>query len=113
MMRATISVLSGVATLALLGACNNAKSPETASKDIAAANRSATEEVAKARHDERKDMSADNYDVTVAQADGDHKVATQKCETLGKDQQACKGKADADYEAAKANAKATRVSQQP
>jgi FlaG/FlaF family flagellin (archaellin) len=114
MMRAIIPVLSGVATLMLLGACNNAKSPETASKDIAQANRSASEEVAKARNEEQKDANADNYNVAVAQADGDHKIAVQKCETLeGKDQQACKDKADADYEAAKANAKATKVSQQP
>jgi hypothetical protein len=113
-MRATITVLSGLTALMLLAGCNNPKSPETAAKDIAAANRSAGEEVAKARREEQKDANSDNYDVAIAQADGNHKVAIQKCETLqGDDQKACKDKADADYEAEKANAKATKVAQQP
>ena len=100
--------------LALMAACNNAKSPETASRDIAAADSSAAKEVANARHEEQKDVSNDAYNVAVAQADGDHKVAIEKCETLqGHDQQVCKDQADADYEAAKANAKATKVAQQP
>jgi hypothetical protein len=47
-------------------------------------------------------------------ADGDHKVAIQKCETLqGHDQSACKDQADADYDAAKAKAKAAKVASQP
>jgi hypothetical protein len=59
-------------------------------------------------------MSNDSYDVAVARADGDHKIAVQKCDTLeGHDQKVCKDQADADYDAAKANAKATKVSQQP
>jgi hypothetical protein len=41
-------------------------------------------------------------------------TVAQKCETLqGHDQQRCKDQADADYEAAKANAKATKIAQQP
>ncbi len=112
-MRTSLSIL-GAATLVLAAACNNAKSPDTAAKDVAEANRSASQEVANARHDEQKDMSKDAYDVAVAQADGDHKVAIQKCEVLqGRDQQVCKDQADADYDAAKANAKAAKVSQQP
>ncbi len=106
--------LIGVASLGALGACNSAKSPDSAARDIAAADRSATREVAQAQRDQQKDMSADAYNVAVAQADGDHKVALQKCDTLqGHDQQLCKDRADADYEAAKANAKATKVAQQP
>ena len=106
--------LIGIAALGALGACNSAKSPDSTARDIAAADQSATHEVAQAQHDQQKDMSADAYNVAVAQADGDHKVALQKCETLqGHDQQLCKDQADADYEAAKANAKATRVAQQP
>jgi hypothetical protein len=113
-MRATIFSLTGITAFMLLAGCNHAKSPETAAKDIAAANTSAAKEVSDAQRDRQKDMSADTYDVTVARADGDHKVAIQKCETLqGHDQQLCKDQADADYEAAKANAKATKVAQQP
>jgi hypothetical protein len=113
-MRATIFSLTGIAAFMLMTGCNHAKSPEAAAKDIAAANTSAAKEVSDAQRDRQKDMSADTYDVTVARADGDHKIAIQKCETLqGHDQQLCKDQADADYEAAKANAKATKVAQQP
>jgi hypothetical protein len=114
MMRATMLTLIGVASLGALGACDNAKSPDAAARDIAAADQSASHEVAQAQRDEQKDLSADAYNVAVAQADGDHKVALQKCDTLqGHDQQLCKDQADANYEAAKANAKATKVAQQP
>ena len=112
-MRTSFSIL-GAATLVLAAACNNAKSPDTAAKNVAEANQSATQEVANARRDEQKDMSKDAYDVAVAQADGDRKVALQKCEVLqGHDQQVCKDQADADYGAAKASAKAAKSSQQP
>jgi hypothetical protein len=44
----------------------------------------------------------------VAQADGERKVAKEKCETLGSDaQKACKDQAEASYESAKAQAQAT------
>jgi hypothetical protein len=113
-MRAKILTWIGVASLAALGACNNAKSPDTAARDIAAADQSAARTLADAQRDQQKDMSADAYNVAIAQADGDHQVALRKCETLqGHDQQQCKDQADADYEAAKANAKATKVAQQP
>jgi len=110
------SLMAGVAvaTLAVMAGCNNAKSPDTAAHDIAAADQSAAAKVADAQRDAQKDMSSDAYNVAVAQADGDHKVAIQKCETLqGHDQQVCKDQADADYEAAKANAKAAKVSSSP
>ena len=114
MMRATMLTLIGVASLGALGACNNAKSPDAAARDIAAADQSASHEVAQAQRDQQKDMSSDAYNVALAQADGDHKVALQKCDTLqGHDQQLCKDQADANYEAAKANAKATKAAQQP
>jgi hypothetical protein len=55
-----------------------------------------------------------SYEVAMAKADGDHKVAMQQCMTLdGRAQAACKDTADADYDAAKANAKASRTAQQP
>ncbi len=104
----------GVAALAMLAGCNNAKSPDAAAHDIAAADQSAAAKVADAQRDAQKDMSADAYNVAVAKADGDHQVSIQKCETLqGHDQQVCKDQADADYEAAKANAKAAKVASQP
>jgi hypothetical protein len=110
----TLSLTAAAAALGLLAACNGAKSPEAASRDIQAADRSAAREVSDARHDQQKDMSTDAYEVAVAQADGDRKVAIQKCDTLqGHDQKLCKDQADADYEAAKAIAKATRVSRLP
>lgn len=70
--------------------------------------------MAGAQRDAQKDMSADAYSVAVAKADGDHKVALEKCDTLqGHDQQVCKDQADANDEAAKANAKAAKVAQTP
>jgi hypothetical protein len=113
-MRTTILSIAGAAAFLMVAGCNNAKSPDTASKDIAAADNSAAHEVADAKRDAQTDLSTDAYKVALAQADGDHKIAIQKCETLqGHDQQSCKDQADADYEAAKANAKATRVAQTP
>jgi hypothetical protein len=107
-------VILSLATLMTASACNNAKSPDAAANDIAAAAQSANKEVANARTDQQKDMSSDAYNVAVARADGDHKIAIQKCDTLeGHDQKVCKDQADADYDAAKANAKASKVSQQP
>jgi hypothetical protein len=112
--RLSVAVVASLWILGALGACNNAKSPDSASRDIAAANQSAASEVANAQNEQQKNMSADAYNVALAQADGDHKVAIQKCETLqGHDQQVCKDQADADYDAAKANAKATKAAQQP
>jgi hypothetical protein len=104
----------GTAALVMLAACNNAKSPDAAAHDIAAADKSASHEIADAQQQAQKDMSADAYNVAIAQADGDHKVAIQKCETLqGHDQQICKDRADADYDAEKANANAAKVAQTP
>jgi hypothetical protein len=52
------------------------------------------------------------FDVAMARADGDHKVAIEKCMTLDpSSQQSCKDKADGDYQSAAAKAKATRASQ--
>ena len=47
-------------------------------------------------------------EAAMAQAEGDHKVALERCEALPEDQQeACKDQADADFEAAKAAAETT------
>jgi hypothetical protein len=113
-MRASIHVIIGCTTLLAVAACNNAKSPDKVADNVAEASQSASKEVAEAKHDQQKDMSSDAYDVAVARADGDHKVATEKCDALGgHDQKVCKDQADADYEAAKANAKASKVAGSP
>jgi hypothetical protein len=113
-MRANIHVIIGLTALLAAAACNNAKSPDKVADNIAAASQSASKEVAEAQREQQKDMSSDTYDVSVARADGEHKVALQKCDSLeGHDQKVCKDLADADYEAAKANAKASKVAGQP
>ena len=125
-------LVSMVALLAVAAApgCNNAKSPDSVANDVASAQAKRASEVADAKQDAAKDANKaeakvndktndlDNtnakgaYDVAMAQADGDHKVATQKCEALSGDaQKACKDQADARYDLAKANAKAMLAAQ--
>ena len=116
--------------IAAASGCNNAKSPDAVANDVAAAQAKRASEVADAKQDAAKDANkaeakADDksgdlnnttakgaYDVAIAQADGDHKVAVQKCEAMSGDaQKSCKDQADAKYDLAKANAKATMASQ--
>ncbi len=124
-------LLSVVALLAVAASgCNNAKAPEAVANDVAAAQAKRASEVADAKQDAAKDAgkaeakvddkSSDlnkvnakgAYDVAMAQADGDHKVAGQKCDGLAGDaQKACKDQADAKYDLAKANAKAMLAAQ--
>jgi hypothetical protein len=125
-----LAMVAGLMALGALGGCNNAKSPDAVSGDVASAQQTANENVADAQKDAAKDnadalaKSADQnkdtieteakgaYDVAVARAGGDHKVALQKCEALAGDaQKNCKDRADADYDAAKANSKATETAQ--
>jgi hypothetical protein len=113
-MRTKLPLVLGLSALLTAAACSGAKSPDKVADDVAAANQSAAKEVAEARKDQQKDMSSDSYDVAVARADGYHQVAIQKCNALeGHEQKACKDQADADYEAAKASAKAIKVANQP
>jgi hypothetical protein len=117
-------------TTALACGCNNAKSPAAVATDVAAARQQASTEVTDARKDAAKkvdDAGATNangsskdlndvgakseYDVTVAQADGDHNVAIQQCLALtGEAQKSCKERADAAYDQAKTHANVTRLS---
>jgi hypothetical protein len=63
---------------------------------------------------EQKDLTTDAYEVAVARADGDHKIAIQKCDALeGHNQKICKEQADADYEVEKSDAKAIKAAQAP
>ena len=115
-------------TLFCAAACNNAKSPDSVAKDVAAAEQKASNEVADSQKDASKDIgkaadkvdekladlnntvASDAYTIAVSKADGDKKVALAKCDALGGDaQKSCKQQADADYAAAKANAKAAEV----
>jgi hypothetical protein len=113
-----------------LTACNNAKSPDTVAKDVAAAEDKASTEVAKSENSAAKDLGGaaakvddkliafnnaaakDAYNLAIANADGDRKVALAQCESASGDaQKACKDQAEANYTAAKANAKAAAQSE--
>jgi hypothetical protein len=127
-MRTLLASAIAVAVLVAAG-CDSAKSPETVSKDVAAAEQKAANEVANSEKAAEKDLgkaadkvddkliafnnaaAKDAYNLAVAQADGDRKVALANCLALGGDaQKSCKDQAEADYGAAKANAKAAAQS---
>ena len=112
-----------------IGGCNNAKSPEAVEKDVAKAEQRASKEVASSEKDASKDLQSaadkagdklvdlnntavkDAYNIAVAKADGDRKVALANCNSMSGDaQKLCKDQADADYNAARANAKAAAQS---
>jgi hypothetical protein len=131
MQKLTLTLVAVLAAAALSG-CNNAKSPDTVAKDVSEAQAKRAAEVANARQDAAKDenkaeakvddktVDLNNanakgaYDVAMAQADGDHKVAIQRCDGLkGDAQKACKDQADAKYDLAKANAKAMLAAEKP
>jgi hypothetical protein len=121
-----------VAALALLVGCHRAGPPPLATtQDIEAAKQEAQREVAQARAEASKDVKSaakvtgshpnevreakvtGSYDVAMARADGDHKVAQTQCLAVEAAlQQACRDKADQDFEKASAAAKATRLARQ-
>jgi hypothetical protein len=113
-----------------VAACNNSKSPETVQKDVAKAEQKASTEVAKSENSAAKDLNnaaakvedkvegfnntaaKDAYDLAMANADGDHKIALANCEqSSGDAQKQCKDQVEADYAAAKAKAEAAAQSQ--
>lgn len=105
MQRLMISMV-GVAALAL-GACNNAKSPDAVATDVAKAEQKADAKVDDKLNDLNNKDAKGMYDVKTTAADGDHKVALEQCESLsGTAQKDCKDTADANYDLAKARAKA-------
>jgi hypothetical protein len=127
-MRSNLSV-SIMMTLCV-AACNNAKSPDTVSKDVANAQQKASAEVEKSEDSAAKDLNGaasnvddklvafndaaarDAYNLAVANADGDRKVALANCESMSGDaQKQCKEQAEANYKAARANAKAVAQSE--
>jgi hypothetical protein len=100
----------GLLALLALAACHSAKSPDAVANDVAAARQSAAADVEEKNKDLNNSDAKGAYDVAVAKADGNHKVALEKCEALnGEAQTKCKDMADADYDAAKANAKSSEA----
>ncbi len=116
-------------TVALGAGCEQAKSPETVAKDVASAEQKAAREEAKSENSAEKDLSKsaekvgdgvvafnneaakDAYNVSVAKADGDRKIALAQCEGASGDaQKNCRDQAQANYAAAKADAKAAAQS---
>jgi len=131
-MQKLLVLMVALSAVAVVSGCNNAKSPDAVANDVASAQQKRASEVADARKDASKDANKaeakvddktndlnttnakGSYDVAMAQADGDHKVAIQKCEAAAGDaQKACKDQADAKYDLAKANAKAMLAAQKP
>jgi hypothetical protein len=113
-----------------VAACNNAKSPDTVEKDVAKAEQKASAEVAKSEDSAAKDLNVaaakvddkiaafnntatkEAYELAVANADGDRKIALANCEqSSGDAQKQCKDQVEADYAAAKAKAEAAAQSQ--
>jgi len=128
-MRSLITAAAAAAVI-LIGGCNNAKSPDTVAKDVAAAEQKASAEVANSEKEASKDIgkaadkvddklvdlnnaaAKDAYNLAVAKADGSRKVALANCLSVAGDaQKACKDQADADYNAAVADAKAAAQSE--
>jgi hypothetical protein len=126
----TLLVAGIAATLLAIVGCNGAKSPDEVAKEVANAEQNSSAEVQKSEDKAGKDLGGaankvddkliafnndaarDGYNIAVAQADGDRKVALAKCEAQSGDaQKACRQQADADYDAAKANAKALATAQ--
>jgi membrane-bound lytic murein transglycosylase B len=119
----------GILATALACGCNSAKSPAAVATDVAAARQQATTEVTDTRREaaqnvdtvaanvdsSSKDLNEANakaaYDVSAAQADGDHSVAIQQCSALtGEAQKSCKERADTRLDQAKTHANVIRLS---
>ena len=130
-MRTHLRSLSALALGAfLLAACNQGKSPDQVAAEVAKAQDKANAELSRAElhadkdvakaagkvddklTDLNNDAATDAYKVAVARADGDHKIALARCDSMSGDaQKACRTQADANYDTAKANAKTAEQSQ--
>jgi hypothetical protein len=122
-MREYLMPILVVAALTLAG-CNKSKSPEDVSKDVARAEQKADNEVTKSEERAQSaldrsygkvndqeikfnnDAAHQTYNVAIAKADGNRKVALATCESQsGAAQRACKDQAEADYKTARADAR--------
>jgi hypothetical protein len=96
-----------------------ATAQQKAANEEAKSERSATNDLNRAagRVDDKliafnNNAARDAYNLTIAKADGDRKVALAACESASGDaQKKCKDQAEADYSAAKAEAKAAAQSE--
>jgi hypothetical protein len=124
-MREYLMPIFVVAALTLAG-CNKSKSPDDVLKDVANAEQKANNEVKKSEgraqsaldksyekvNDQEvkfnNDAAHQTYNVAIAKADGNRKVALATCESQSGDaQKVCKDQAEADYKTARADARAT------
>ena len=115
--------------VALVSGCQKTPTPAVVTpQDVEAAKHEAQREVSDARAEASKGVKSaakvsgsDSaviheakvtaaYDISMAKADGDHKVATKNCLTLSAPlQPACQQQADTDFESTASAAKASRV----
>jgi hypothetical protein len=94
-MKTGLIIIAAVVAVYALTACNQASSPATVDKNVAAA-----------RADAQKQDTKAMADTAITEAQGRHDVAIQRCDALAGDQQkACKEQADAALDMVKANAK--------
>ena len=126
-MQKKVIAIVGMFALAMVGGCHKAKSPDAVANDVTNAEQKAANNVADAQKDASKNVAdaagkvddkskdLDNaevkgaYEVEMAKAEGDRRIALNKCEALSGDaQRDCKNVADADYQAEKAQLKAMR-----
>src|ERR1700744_4901998 len=124
-MRGYLVTIFVLAAWALAG-CNKAKSPEEVEKDVAKAEQKAINEVAKSEEHAQSaldksyekvsdqeikfnnDAARQAFNVAVAKADGNRKIALAACESLSGDaQKACRQQAETDYHSARSDAKAS------
>jgi hypothetical protein len=115
-----------------LAACQKRESPTENQADVAAARSEASADIAEARKDAdanvadasrtqataqtevSHEVSKADESVALAEANGVHKVALEKCEAMTGDSRAsCKRQADADFEVAKARAHQGRAATDP
>lgn len=120
-------ILAAIAMLAVAG-CHKAEPTGTVQRDIAHARDDAADKEAKVEQKAAETVASANqnvavesqqadektvkaaYDVAVAKAAGDHKIAVAKCEGLSGDaQKACLDQADAARDMAKAKAEAAKA----
>ena len=89
------TTLIAAAAIALLAACQQAESPAEVQEDVQDAKQEAATD--------NTQVQADAYeDTAMTRAEGEHKIAIERCEALaGDEQQLCKDQADAALEAAK------------
>jgi hypothetical protein len=122
-MHSRVSSISALlAALFLLGGCDRAETPGEVARDTQDAAQEGQQDVAQAQQDAMQDSATtppmpgdetsaeNNYEVQIARAEADHRVARERCDALaGDEQQACKDAADAQLDASKAEAERQRA----